>query len=80
MIHRGQKKPPAERRGLPRSEMRAKQGKPVGPPETAGGPQGKLMALRVKECGESEGQPVIGWIRAATPGAKASRLPRGLSW
>ena len=50
-------------------------------PETAGEPQGTLLVLRVEECGESEGLPVIGRIRAVTlSGAKASRLPHGLSW
>ncbi|QDL38515.1 hypothetical protein EUB48_15380 [Rhodoferax sediminis] len=61
--------------------MYAEHGKPDAPPDTAGQPQGRLLAQRVKECGESEGRPVIGRIRVATsPGAKASRLPRGLPW
>jgi hypothetical protein len=61
--------------------MYAQHGKPDAPPETAGQPQGRLLVQRVKECGESEGRSVIGRIRGATsPGAKASRLPCGLSW
>lgn len=73
--------PPAKRKGPPRSETHAEQGKPVGPPETAGEPQGTLSALRVKECGESERPAVMDGIRAATsPDAKAGRLPRGHSW
>jgi hypothetical protein len=61
--------------------MYAEHGKPDASPETAGQPQGRLLAQRVKECGESQCRPVIGRIRVATsPDAKASRLPRGLSW
>jgi IS5 family transposase len=58
----------------------AEHGKPDVPPATAGQPQGKLMAQRVKDCGESQGCSVIEQIRATLPGAKASRLPQGLSW
>jgi RNA-directed DNA polymerase len=80
MIHRGQFAA-GGMEGPARSEMHAKQGKPVGLPETAGEPQGTLLVLRVEERGASEGLPVIGRIRAETsPGAKASRLPQGLSW
>jgi RNA-directed DNA polymerase len=73
--------PPAKRRGPPRSETHAEQGKPVVLPVTAGEPQGTLLALRVEDCGKSECLPVMGRIRVETsPGAKASRLPRGHSW
>ena len=41
------KVPPAKRGGPTRSEIQAKQGKPVVLPETAGNPQGKLLVLRV---------------------------------
>jgi hypothetical protein len=65
----------------PLDVMVAEHGKPDALPETAGQPQGRLLAQRVKECGESERRPVIGRIRVATsPGAKASPLPLGLSW
>jgi RNA-directed DNA polymerase len=65
------KTPPAKRKGPPRSEIHAKQGKPKGLPETAGEPQGTPMALWVEECGESEGLPVMGGIRVETlPDAK----------
>jgi len=65
----------------PRVVMCAEHGKPDESPATAGRPQGRLMAQRVKECGASEGRSVIERIRVATsPGAKASRLPRGLPW
>jgi hypothetical protein len=61
--------------------MVAEHGKPDASPETAGQPQGRLLAQRVEECGESERRPVIGRIRVATsPGAKASPLLRGLPW
>jgi hypothetical protein len=61
--------------------MNVEHGKPDAPPATAGQPQGRLMAQRVKECGESERHSVIEWIRVETsPGAKASPLPRGLPW
>jgi RNA-directed DNA polymerase len=64
--------PPAKRKGPPRSEIHAEQGKPVGLPETAGEPQGTLSALRVKECGGRERPAVMDGIRAATsPDAKA---------
>jgi len=46
--------------------MYAEHGKPDTSPETAGQPQGRLMAQRVKECGESERRPVIGRIRVET--------------
>jgi RNA-directed DNA polymerase len=74
-------KPPANRKGPPRSEIHAKQGKPIAAPATAGEPQGTLLARWVKECGESERPAVMDGIRAETsPDAKASRLPRGHSW
>ena len=61
--------------------MYAEHGKPDAPPATAGQPQGRLMAQRVEERGESECRSVIGRIRVATsPGAKASPLPHGLPW
>ena len=61
--------------------MVAEHGKPDVPPATAGQPQGRLMAQRVKESGESERRSVMERIRAATsPGAKASPLPHGLPW
>lgn len=74
-------RPPANRRGPPRSEIQAEQGKPVVPPETAGEPQGTLWVLRVEEGGKSEGLPVMGGIRAETLlDAKVGRLPYGHSW
>lgn len=47
-------------------------------------PQGKPLGQRVKDEGESERHPVIGWIgavpfRATSPRAQASRLPSGLA-
>jgi hypothetical protein len=61
--------------------MVAEHGKPDASPATAGQPQGRPMAQRVKECGESEGRSVIERIRVETlPGVKASPLPRGLPW
>lgn len=61
--------------------MYAEHGKPDASPATAGQPQGRLMAQRVEECGESECRSVIERIRVVTlPGAKASPLPHGLSW
>ena len=50
---------PAKRKDPTRSEAYAEQGKPVTLPETAGQPQGTLLALRVKESGESESPAVI---------------------
>ncbi len=44
----------------------AEHGKPDTSPETAGQPQGKLMAQRVKECGKSERRPVMGRIQVET--------------
>ena len=71
MGHHGQTLP-AKRKGPTRSETDAKQGKPKGLPETAGEPRGTLMALWAEECGESEGPPVMGGIRAwIMPDAKA---------
>ncbi len=65
--------PPAQRWGPTRSEIHAKQGKPVVLPETAGEPQGELLTLRVWDGGESEGRSVMGWIQDETlPDAKAS--------
>jgi RNA-directed DNA polymerase len=73
--------PPAKRKGPPRSETHAEQGKPIVLPATAGEPQGTLLALWVKECGKSERPAVMDGIRAETsPDAKAGRLPRGHSW
>ena len=73
--------PPADRRGPPRSEILAEQGKPVVLPATAGEPQGTLLVLRVKDYGKSERPPVMGWIPAARwPDAKAGRPPCGHSW
>lgn len=73
--------PPAKRKGPPRSEIHAEQGKPIVPPATAGEPQGTLLVLWVKECGESECPAVTDGIRAETSSdAKAGRLPRGHSW
>jgi RNA-directed DNA polymerase len=74
-------KPSANRRGPPRSEIQAEQGKPVALPETAGEPRGTLLVLRVKECGKSEGLSVMGGIRTETlSDAKVGRLPYGHSW
>ncbi|KLK91857.1 hypothetical protein AA309_17900 [Microvirga vignae] len=73
--------PPAKRKGPPRSEIHAEQGKPIVLQVTAGQPQGRLLALWVKECGKSERPAVMDGIRAETsPDAKAGRLPRGHSW
>jgi RNA-directed DNA polymerase len=73
--------PPAKRKGPPRSEIHAEQGKPIVLPATAGEPQGTLSALRVKECGKSERPAVMDGIRAETSlDAKAGRLPCGHSW
>ena len=72
--------PPVNRKDPTHSEMLAEQGKLVVSPETAGEPQGTLLVLRVKERGESECHPVIGWIEVVIlPHAKAGRLPLGLS-
>jgi RNA-directed DNA polymerase len=57
-------RPPAKRKGPPRSEIHAEQGKPIALPETAGEPQGTLSALWVKECGKSERPAVMDGIRA----------------
>lgn len=73
--------PPAKRKGPPRSEIQAEQGKPIVPPATAGEPQGTLLVWRVKESGESERLSVADGIRAATLlDTKVGRLPRGHSW
>ena len=73
--------PPAKRKGPPRSESQAEQGKPLALPETAGEPKGTLLVLRVEDGGKSEGLVVIAKIRAGTlPDAKAGRLPRGHLW
>ena len=50
--------------------MYAEHGKPDASPATAGQPQGRLMAQRVKERGESEGRSVIERIRVATNSAR----------
>ena len=64
--------PPADRRGPPRSEIHAEQGKPVVLPATADGPRGTLLVLRVEDCGKSERLAVMDGIRAETsPDAKA---------
>ncbi|MDR6495190.1 RNA-directed DNA polymerase [Paraburkholderia terricola] len=74
-------KPPANRKGPPRSEIYAEQGKPIALPATAGEPQGTLLARWVEERGESERPAVMDGIRAETlPDAKAGKLPRGHSW
>src|SRR5476649_2992228 len=73
--------PPADRRGPPRSEIHAEQGKPIVLPATAGEPRGTLLGLWVKESGESERPAVMDGIRAETLlDAKAGKLPRGHSW
>jgi len=72
--------PPANRRGPPRSEIQAEQGKPAVLPVTAGEPQGTLLVLRVKERGESERRSVMGRIGVEiSPHEKSCRLPYGLS-
>lgn len=72
---------PANRKGPIRSETHAEQGKPIGLPETAGEPQGTLLALWVEDGGESERPAVMDGIRAATsPDTKVGRLPPGHSW
>lgn len=64
--------PLAYRTGPPHPERHGEQGKPVVLPVMAGEPQGTLLALRVKECGESERPAVMDGIRAETlPDAKA---------
>ena len=71
--------PPAKRKGPPRSEIHAEQGKPIALPATVGELQGTPLALWVKECGKSERPAVMDGIRAETsPDAKAGRLPSGL--
>lgn len=61
--------------------MFVEHGKPDESPATAGRPQGRLKAQRVKECGVSERCSVMDQIRIATlSGAKASPLPLGLPW
>ena len=80
MGHTDKKATGVQAEPTPRVVMNAEHGKPDVPPATAGQPQGKLMAQRVKDCGESQGCSVIEQIRATLPGAKASRLPQGLSW
>lgn len=53
-------------------------GKPVLSPEMAGEPQGKLMIMRVRDCGKSESQPVMGRIGIQNLfRPKGSRLPHG---
>jgi len=99
--------PPAERRSLPHAGTGTERGKPVGllpsvrvrmdSDRKAGRgkesePQGTSMGRRVREGGESEGQPVAGWTgvessnndrerksMATSPHAKAGRLPPGRS-
>ena len=62
------------------SEIYAEQGKPVVSPVTAGEPQGTLLALRVKDGGESECRSVMDRIGVETSlHAKVGRLPLGLS-
>jgi len=50
--------PPVERQGLTHLVTQVNHGKPVSLPFGAGRPQGMLLAVRVKECGESECRPV----------------------
>lgn len=70
-----------KRKGPTRSETRAEQVKPIALPETAGEPQGTLLALWVKDGGESERSSVMDGIRAETsPDTKVGRLPLGHSW
>lgn len=74
-------RPPAKRKGPPRSESHAEQDKPIVLPATAGEPKGTLLAQWVEDCGKSEGLAVIARIRAERlPDAKAGRLPRGHLW
>ena len=42
-------------------------GKPVVLPSGESEPQGEPMGLRVEDGGESEGQPVTGWIGVEPP-------------
>jgi RNA-directed DNA polymerase len=58
--------PPAHRTGPHHPEIHTEQGKPIVLPATAGEPQGTLLALRVKECGKSEGPSVMDGIRTET--------------
>ena len=53
-------------------------GKPVLSPKMAGEPQGKLLAMRVRDCGKSESQHVMGRIGIQNLfRSKESRLPQG---
>ena len=53
-------------------------GKPVLSPEMAGEPQGKLLAVRVRDCGKSESLSVMGRIGIQNLfRPKGSRLPHG---
>jgi hypothetical protein len=52
-----------ERPGLSHSVTQVEHGKPVFLPVWAGGPQGKLLGMQVKDAGESESRPVMGGIR-----------------
>jgi len=53
-------------------------GKPVLSPEMAGEPQGKLLAVRVRDCGKSESLSVMGRIGIQNLfRSKESRLPHG---
>ncbi len=64
--------PPAQRWGPTRSEIHAKQDKPVVLPETASEPQGAPLTLREGDGGESEGRAVMARIQEeALPDAKA---------
>ena len=74
-------RPPAKRKGPPRSESYAEQGKPNALPEAAGEPRGTLLAQWVEDCGKSKGLAVMAGIRAETwLDAKACRLPCGHLW
>ena len=68
------------RRSLTLHVISTEHGKPILPPSRAGQPQGRLLAVWVKDAGESERQTVMAWIGGETfSHAKAGRLPAGLS-
>jgi hypothetical protein len=54
--------PPVDRQGLSHLVTQVEHGKPVFLLARAGGPQGKLLGMQVKEAGESERLPVMGGI------------------
>jgi hypothetical protein len=70
------KSPPAKRKGPPRSEIHAEQGKPKGLPEAAGEPQGTLMAPWVKDCGKKRRPICNGW----DTGGNIARRESGLTF